>query len=172
MRFFFSFIFWTSIVFLFLFLWTVSFGQWCNLEFRDTETRNHFYNIVFDVTPLAVLATLFGTIRKQHSRLRTRITIFGTLCAFVFTSVFLLSQMFTLGFGSWTTTELLYRHASDSNKRVLRQQYDAGALGYGSERTVVVQPRLFFFNRVTTWDSIQQEHGKWQPVNRPMPQLP
>lgn len=172
MRLFRSFICWISIGFLLLFLWTVSFGQWCNLEFRDPETRKHFYNILFDVTPIAVLTTLSGTIRKKHSRFRNRLTLLGTFCAFVFVVVFLLSQMFTLGFGSWTTTELLYRHASDSNKRVLRQQYDAGALGYGRERTVVVQPRLFLFHQVTRWDSIQVEHDRWQPVKRVMQQLP
>ena len=64
MRFVRSFLFWSSIAFLLLFLWTVSFGQWSNLEFRDQELRSDFYNILFDGTPLAVLATLSGTIKK------------------------------------------------------------------------------------------------------------
>src|SRR5687768_6553694 len=110
MRIVFSILFWLSISFLLLFLWTISFGQWLNLEFRSSETRKHFYNLLFDGTPVAVLGTLFGTIRKKHTGLRNRLTIFVTICVFVSVVVYLMSQMFTLGFGGWTNTEILYRH--------------------------------------------------------------
>ena len=172
MRFVRSFLFWSSIAFLLLFVWTVSFGQWSNLEFRDQELRSDFYNILFDGTPLAVLATLSGTIKKQHTRLRNRLTIFATACAFIVAVWFLLSQMFTLGFSSWTTSEIMYRDRQDSTKQVLRQRFDAGALGYGRERIVVLQPRLFLFSEVHTWDSTQPERAAWQPVFRPLQQLP
>lgn len=155
-----------------LFLWTISFGQWANLEFRSPDARNHFYNLLFDITPFAVLATLFGTVKKRHSRFRNGVTVFSTVSVFVMVVLFLLSNMFTLGFGSWRTTEVLYRHSKDHRRQVLYQQYDAGALGYGGERVVMSEPRYFLFNKVTPYDTTQWRRDHLQRVDNSVKQLP
>jgi hypothetical protein len=92
------------------------------------------------LTPIAILLTLFGTIKKRHDVIRKFITIILTAALALLCFLFLLNNMFTIGFGAWTTFNIAYENKHDSEQQIREQRYDAGALGYGSKRVVEVKP--------------------------------
>jgi len=159
-------IFWTAIFFLCASLWTYTLGQSNNIEFKDSKTSQFFYEIFFIYTPIAILLTLFGTIKKSYGVFYNIFTSFTTVALSVFIFYVLVQSIFTIGFGAWTTTNIPYQHKENPSRQIKEQLFDLGALGYGGTRVVELQPFMFFFNKVNEIDTNRIDKKEWQLVNK------
>jgi len=111
-------IFWGSLLFLTICLWTVTIGQSINIDFQNNNTANDFYNVILAGTPIAILLTLFGTLKKHQDKARNLITIFATIGLTVLTFMFLLNNLFTIGFGAWTTFNIAYENKTNPERQI------------------------------------------------------
>ena len=147
-------------------MWTVTIGQMINYEFRDYKMANAFYNIILGGTPIAILFTLFGTLKKRHDKARKLLTIFATVGLTVLTFMFLLNNLFTIGFGAWTTFNIAYEDKTNPERQIREQRYDVGALGYGGDRIIEVKPFAALFWKVAPVDTIKIDKTKWVRVDK------
>ena len=159
-------IFCCSICFLIVFLWTVTIGQTINYEFREHKIASEFYNIILVGTPVAILLTLFGTLKKRHDNTRKLVTIFATIGLTVLTFMFLLNNLFTIGFGAWTTFNIAYEHKENSDRQIREQRYDVGALGYAGVRVVEVKPFAGMFWKVSRIDTTTVNKTEWKRIDK------
>jgi|SRR5688572_7530765 len=159
-------IFYCSLLFLAVFLWTVTVGQTINYEFRDNRTAGNFYNIILGGTPIAILLTLFGTLKRRYDMTRKLLTIFATVGLTLLTFMFLLYNLFTIGFGVWTTFNIAYEHKTNPKRQIREQRYDVGALGYGGSRIVEVKPFAGLFWNVSLVDTTKVDTSKWKRVDK------
>lgn len=159
-------IFWTSLLFLAVLLWTLTIGQTINYEFKDSKTANNFYNVILGGTPIAILLTLFGTFKKHHDNVRKLLTICSTVGVTVVAFMFLLNNLFTIGFGTWTTFNIAYEDKTNPERQIREQRYDVGALGYGDDRIVEVKPFGGLFWKVVTVDTTNIDSAKWIRVDK------
>ena len=159
-------IFWGSLLFLAVFLWTMTIGQTINFDFINHKTANDFYNVILGGTPIAILLTLFGTLKKHHDKERKLLTIFATIGLTVLTFMFLLNNLFTIGFGAWTTFNIAYENKTNPERQIREQRYDVGALGYGGDRIVEVKPFAGLFWQVSPVDTTKIDKTKWVRVDK------
>ena len=159
-------IFWGSLLFLAVFLWTVTIGQTINIDFRNYKTANDFYNVILGGAPIAILLTLFGTLKKRHDIVRKLLTIFATIGLTVLTFMFLLNNLFTIGFGAWTTFNIAYENKANPERQIREQRYDASAFGYGGDRIVEVKPLARLFWQVSLVDTTKIDKTQWIRVDR------
>jgi hypothetical protein len=78
----------------------------------------------------------------------------------------LVSIMFSVGFGSWTTETILYKKHNDKIVTINKQRLDLGALGYGGYRTVQLTPFLKYFQLVKEVDTSNIDTKNWDYVNQ------
>jgi hypothetical protein len=159
-------IFWGSLLFLTVCLWTVTIGQTINFDFRNHKTANDFYNVILGGTPIAILLTLFGTLKRHHDKERKLLTIFTTIGLTVVAFMFLLNNLFTIGFGAWTTFNIAYEHKTNPERQIREQRYDVGALGYGGNRVVEVKPFAKIFWKVSPIDTAKINKTEWTRVDK------
>ena len=162
----FKIIFYCALAWILLFLWTITGGQAVPVEFQDAGLRNQFYDMAFMGTFIAILCTLFGTIRKEHNRMRKIATIAGTCLLVVGYFFFMLNIMFEVGFGVWSTSNIAYEKRGNPAIQIREQRYDVGALGYGGNRVVEVSPLLWVFWKITPVDPATVDATEWVPLNK------
>jgi hypothetical protein len=162
----FKLIFWSSIVFLCIALWTLTFGQVVPYEFRNMEMRSNFYDVLLPGAPAAVLFTLFGSLKKSQEGIRkASIILFTTVAAF-FCFYLLMINLFNFGFGAWSTFNIAYEHKMNPERQIREQQYDMGALGYGGWRIVEVKPFAGLFFRISPVDTAKIKAQEWLRVDK------
>jgi hypothetical protein len=64
------------------------------------------------------LLTLSGTLKKRHDKTRKLLTIFATIGLTVLSFMFLLNNLFTMGFGSWTTFNIAYENKTHPERQI------------------------------------------------------
>ena len=158
-------IFYIILFFLIICFWTLTIGQKINIEFSDSEIASKFYYYVFTFTPILILLTLIGTIRKKNSKIKNGIIIFLTAILSLIVFSYLLQNMFSIGFGNWENMEILYTNKKDKSKKIIKQQYDAGALGYGNYRIVEITNFTKYFNKIDNIDTMKVNKTEWKKVN-------
>lgn len=158
------FLFYCSLLFLIVFLWTVTIGPVINIEFKDYKLSGAFYNIVYAGAPVALLLTLLGTYKKHHSKKRKGLTVGATIGATILLLLFILNTFFTTGFGVWTTNAIAYQNNKHPHWQIREQQYDIGAFGYGGNRVVTVKPFAFLFWKVDHTDTNKIDKKAWTRV--------
>ena len=80
--------------------------------------------------------------------------------------MFLLNNLFTIGFGAWTTYNIAYEDKTNPERQIREQRYDVGALGYGEDRIVEVKPFAGLFWKVATVDTTNMDRAKWIRVDK------
>ncbi|HYH14312.1 MAG TPA: hypothetical protein VD794_03775, partial [Flavisolibacter sp.] len=126
----------------------------------------NFYYYLFTCTPVAILLTLFGTIKKQHDIIRKVLIVVLTVTATVLCFMYLFSNMFTLGFGAWSTFNITYEHRKHPERQIREQRYDAGAFGYGGDRVVEVRPFAGLFWKVLPVDTTTIDKATWRRIDK------
>lgn len=76
----------------------------------------------------------------------------------------MVSLIFKIGFGAWTTVTTIYRHKTEG-KLIKEQLFDVGALGYGGRRIVEIKPILNFLILPTQIDTLSINKNEWLYVN-------
>jgi hypothetical protein len=155
-----------SIVFLIILLWTVTWGQKVDIDFRDSNIHSQFYSILFMGTPIAILLTLFGSVKKPYSRKRKILTIIATGLLSIFSFIYIMGSMFTIGFGAWSTENIAYERKGNPSIQIREQQYDIGALGYGRRRVVEVKPFLLLFWKTNPVDTVAIDKSQWIRIDK------
>lgn len=162
----FKIIFYSALVWILLFLWAITGGQVVPLEFQDAGQRNQFYLILLLGTLIAILCTLFGTIRKNHTRLENVFIIMGT-CLLAFGCFKLMvSDLFTVGRGGWITMNIAYEKRGNPAIQIREQEFDTGAFGYSGSRVVEVRPLLWVFWKITPVDLAAVDATEWDLINK------
>ena len=162
----FKIIFYCALAWILVFLWVVTGGQLVPVEFQEVDQRNHFYLILFLGLLPAVVCTLFGTIRKRHTRLENAFIIIGTCLLVVGLFNLLVSDLFKVGRGGWITINIAYEKRGDTAIQIREQEFDTGAFGYSGSREVEVRPLLWVFWTITPVDPATIDTTKWVQVDK------
>ena len=156
----------TTVVSLFICIWTLTIGQSVNYEFQDSYLASEFYYYVFLWTPVLILLTLFGTVKKSHSNFTKTIVIIATILSSIASFFILLKYIFMIGFGAWITLNIKYEDKSNPKHQIREQIFDIGALGYGDTRVAEVKPFAFLFWKVNEIDTNTIDKMKWKLINK------
>jgi hypothetical protein len=157
-------IFWTAIAFILLIIFSLTIGQVLPYEFADYKVIHKFYDTIMQGLPVAILLTLLGTIKRENTKNRNWTFLVFTVLASIVSFGIMISLIFKIGFGAWTTVTIIYRHKTE-DKVVIEQLFDLGALGYGGKRIVEIKPILKYWILPTTIDTLTINKNEWQFVN-------
>ena len=114
--------------------------------------------------PIAILFTLFNTIKKENTKTKNWINLSITIFTSIISFALLVSLVFNIDFGSWITYSTIYKHKKE-NLTIKEQRYDIGALGYGRHRIVELKPILKFWVLPTEVDTTKINKNEWKFVN-------
>ena len=157
-------IFWTAIAFIVLTIFSFTIGQMLPYEFADYKVMRSFYDIIMQGLPVAILLTLFGTIKRVNTKVKNGTFIGLTVLTSIISIVIMVSLIFKIGFGAWTTVTTIYRHKTE-NKEIKEQWFDVGALGFGGQRIVEIKPVLKYWILPTEIDTLKINKNEWEFVN-------
>ena len=156
--------FWTATVFILLTIYSLTIGQIVPYEFANSKVSQNYYDSIMQGFPIAILLTLFGTIKKGNTKTKNWIFISMTILTSILSFALMVSLVFNIGFGSWTTFSTIYRHKTE-DLVIKEQRYDIGALGYGRNRIVELKPILKFWVLPTEVDTAKINKNEWKFVN-------
>jgi len=156
--------FWTAIVFIVLSAYSLTIGQIVPYEFANSKFSQNYYDIIMQGFPIAILFTLFNSIKKENTKTKNWINLSITIFTSIISFTLLVSLVFNIGFGSWTTYSTIYKHKKE-NLTIKEQRYDIGALGYGRYRIVELKPILKFWVLPTEIDTAKINRKEWKFVN-------
>ncbi len=157
-------IFLTAIFFIGLTIFALTVGQILPYEFADYKIMHNFYDTIMQGLPIAILLTLFGTIKRKKTRVQNLTFLGITVLISIMSFFIVVSLMFRIGFGAWTTVSTLYRHKTE-DKVIKEQLFDVGALGYGGQRIVEIKPVLKYWILPTKIDTSKINKNEWKFVN-------
>lgn len=161
-------IFWISIVFIGIAVFTLTYAQNMEYEFASDVVQNNFYALIEIGLPISVLCTLFGTIQDSASKDTKLLIVISTIIISFLCIVVQLSLLFEINFGDWNTISILYKHKTEK-REILYQQYDIGALGHGADRIVELKPILQFWVLPTPIDTNTIDTKEWKFVDIKFP---
>jgi hypothetical protein len=148
-------IFWTSISLLFAFVAL----SLTSIEFTESHTQTSFEEFRLVCLPLAILLTLFGTLKKTDSRAEhvglLGITILISTVSFV---VLHITSMC-----SWTQDRTLFKNKNSPDKRIVLREYGCGAYDSGEPAPIVVEVKDIntFLCSVTRFDTSSLNAEVW-----------
>ena len=153
-------------IFIFIAVFGLTIGQKISYEFSDYNISRKFYEIVFYGLPLSILLTLIATLERDNALIKNISIIALTIVVAIYSVIYQLWNLFTIGFGDWSDMLTIYESKDNSKIRIVKQEYDVGALGYGGERIVKLTPYLGLFSKVEIIDTSQIDKSKWILVNK------
>jgi hypothetical protein len=151
-------------MFIFISIYTFTIGQKINYEFSNNHVRGNFYNIIIQGFPIAILLTLFGTLKRENFKIKNFTIIISTLLIAILTFFAILNNIFLIGFGAWTTEKIVYRNKINQLE-IKEQIFDNGAFGYGNKRIVKTKPFLKYWIYPTEIDTTKINKNEWIFVN-------
>ena len=157
-------IFWIAITFIVLTVFSLTIGQILPYEFADYKIQQGFYDTIMQELPIAVLLTLFWTIKRENTKRKNWIFLGLTVLTSVVCFVAEFFLIFSFGFGVWTTELTIYRHKRE-NREIKEQLYDIGAFGYGGRRIVEIKPFLKYWILPTPIDTLTINKNDWELIN-------
>ncbi len=157
-------VFWSAILFIALTLFSLTIGQKLPYEFANYKLSDSFYDIVMQGLPVAILFTLFGTLKRENTKTKNWTLIGITILVSILSFIIMTTIIFSVGFGTWKTYATIYRHKTE-NKVIQEQIYDIGALGYGRHRIVELKPVLKYWVLPTEVDTTKIDKSQWQYLN-------
>lgn len=156
---------WAAVIFMLLSIFSLTIIQTLPYEFADYRLQQTFYETIIQGLPIAVLLTLFGTIRKENSNTKNLTYIALTTLISLVCLIAQLFLLFSFGFGTWTTMTTIYKHKYE-NREIKEQLYDIGAFGYGGRRIVEIKPFLHYWINPKPIDTLNINKSDWKFVNK------
>jgi hypothetical protein len=159
-------IYWTSLVLIFVFVIVPFVGQFTPLEFTNDNFQDSFEQFRFFGLPIAILLTLFGTLKAKDSTGTKTSKIVLTICISVF-SVFILFMTVFAGMCRWTNNKILFNNITDKTTKIVLRDFGCGATDSGSPTYKVckiksITPLLIW---VTAIDTTNIDRQIWQRVD-------
>ena len=102
---------------------------------------------------------------KKNAKIKNRIIILSTLITSLILFTYLINNILSIGFGNWKNIEILYINKENENIKIIKQQYDGGALGYGNYRIAKINNIGIIFNKIEIIDTLKLNKIQWQKVN-------
>ena len=158
-------IFWLTLMFIALTIYSLTFGQSSSYEFADWRVSRKFYDTIMPGLLIAILLTLTGTIKRTNNKSKN----IGIISLTVLTSVvglfIMTSMIFSVGFLTITNDMTLYRSKTNPAITITLQTIGQGALGADGHRTVQLEPFLKFWNKVTLVVTTTINKSDWTFAN-------
>jgi hypothetical protein len=159
-------IYWASLTLIFVFVIVPFIGQFIPLEFTDDNFQNFFEQFRFFGLPIAILLTLFGTLKHTDATATKTTKIVLTICITLF-SVFVLSMTVFAGMCRWTNNKVLFENKNDKTKKIVLRDFGCGATDSGSPTYKVckiktISPLLIW---VRDLDTTKIDRRIWQRVD-------
>jgi hypothetical protein len=115
--------------------------------------------------PVAILLTLFGTLKQKDAATTRMIKIVLTICVAIF-SVFILFMTVFASMCRWTNNKVLFENKNDKTTKIVLRDFGCGATDSGSPTYKVckiksISPLLVW---VTNIDTTKIDRVTWQRV--------
>jgi len=155
-------IFWTSIIFIGLLIIVPLILLIFDLEFASDSIKSNYKGFMFFTVPIAILLTLFGTIKSKDNILKTIGKVIGTILI-SFVTIFLMIMSIFADMCAWTDRQILYENKHDSNTKIIERDFGCGATdsGYPTVRIFKVQHFTKYFIRTTKVDTASIDKNEW-----------
>jgi len=159
-------IYWTSLAFIFLFVIVPFVGQFTPLEFTNDNFKTLLEEIRFFGLPIAILLTLFGTLKPKDSTASKGIKIALTISVSALSFFFLLVSAFGNMCG-WTNNKTLFNNINDKTTKIVLRDFGCGATDSGSPIYKVCKIKNIspVFIWVTDTDTTKIDRQVWQRVD-------
>jgi len=159
-------VFWTSLIFIFVFVIVPGVAEFTPLELTNDKFQNSFEEVRFFGLPIAILLTLFGTLKPKDPT-GTKITKFILTICLSLLSVYILWMTIFAGMCRWTDNKILFQNINEKNTKIILRDFGCGAIDSGDPTYKVfkiksITPSLIW---VTTVDTTRIDRQKWQRVN-------
>lgn len=154
-------IFFAAIAFIIVALFSFTIAQEIPYEFKDPYVSRDFYDVIMGGFPLAILFTLFGTIRDRYSTARKSFTILVTVSTAVLAFFVMIQMLFSVGFAVWSDVATLYKHKTREDTTIRQEVHEYGVFGRGGSRMVIVQPVLWYWYKVKEVDTATIKKNDW-----------
>lgn len=164
----FKIVFWLTILFVLVTLYSLTFGQSSIYEFADWKLSRKFYDTIMQGLPIAILLTLTGTIKRTNEKSKNITIIVLTIIGSIVSFFIMVSMLFSVGFLTITNDTLLYRLKANPTTTIMMQTIGQGALGADGHRIVKLEPFLKFWNKTTIIDTTRIDKAEWIFVNKKM----
>ncbi len=158
-------VFWMTLIFICVTLFSLSFGQSLNYEFANNKVKSNFYNIIMSGLPIAVMLTMVGTIKRKNKKSKNISIVASTILTSGLSFFIIVNMMFLVGFLAIENKIILFRKKSNPKIVIAKQSIGQGALGEDGQRIVQLDPFLKIWNKVTFIDTTSINKSEWIFVN-------
>jgi len=83
------------------------------------DEAGNFYDLIVCGIPVAILLTLFYTVRREHSFFKNMVTICATVLVTFFSIVMLVEFLFSIGIAVWKGDPWVFRSAGTGTAGIL-----------------------------------------------------
>jgi hypothetical protein len=158
-------IFITSLTFLSLVILKAIFGHYIPLEFTNDQEELIFDEIRFWGFPIAILLTLFGTIRPKDEAGLIIAKVVLTLMVLGI-SFFIMVMSIFAGMCRWSNEKELFQKINDPDTKIVLRDYGCGALDSSpaTHKVFKIKHITFHFIWVTPIDTTKVDKRDWKPI--------
>lgn len=159
-------VFWIAITFIGLWLLMPLLRWILDLEFATDSIKSEYKEFLFFTVPIALLLTLFGTIKSKDSRLKVVSKVFGTFVIVVITVLIMFISIF-YDMCSWTNRKILYESKNDLNTKIIARDFGCGATDSRPPRVGVHKVEYFtdYFIHTTEIDTAKIDKDEWSCIS-------
>lgn len=164
MRAFSKIIYWGALLLLVCFVIVPVIERFTQLEFTN-DFRDRFEDLRFFVLPIAILCTLFGTIKAKDAYEIKTGKIILTICVALFCVGVLFVTVFS-GMCQWSDGKIIFEDRNDKTTKIILRDFGCGATDSDLPvyKLVKVKAITPFLNRVTNVDTTKIDRELWQRV--------
>ena len=136
-----------------------------DIEFATDSIKSDYREFLFFAVPIAILLTLFGTIKDKDKGSKIVGKVIGTIVLAAVT-VFVMFMSIFADMCVWTNREVLYEHKNDSNTKIIVRDFGCGATDSGPPTIGIYKVRYFtnYFIRSTKIDTATIDKNEWTKI--------
>ena|SRR5690606_32704592 len=155
-------IFWTSLVFLGLAILFPLIRKGLEIQFATDDMKSNYEMFISNAIPLAILLTLFGTIKSEYNLSKTVSIVALTLVISIGSMYFMFLAAFS-DLCSYTNVKTIYQLKDDPNTKIMIREFGCGAVDSGPPSVGVhrVQYYTKYFIRTSRIDTNQIDKNQW-----------
>jgi hypothetical protein len=160
-------IYWTSLASIFIFVIVPFIGQFTPLEFTNNNFQDIFEQIRFFGLPIAIILTLFGTLKHKDTSTTKATKTVLTICVAVFSVVVLFMTFFAGIMCRWTNNKVLFENKNDKTTKIVLRDFGCGATDSGlpTYKVCKIKNISTLLIWVTGIDTTKIDRQIWQRVD-------
>jgi hypothetical protein len=136
-----------------------------SLEFASDSFYISYKEFLFYAVPIAMLLTLFGTLKSSDRKLIIVGKILGTI-AVVFVTILIMIMSMFIDMCGWTDSQVLYKNKNNIDRKIIIREYGCGAYDSDLPNIEVLEVQSFtkYFIRATKIDTTKIDKSEWIKV--------